>query len=188
MCIFTKIIASITYIVRSVHYNSMNMHHTSFFFQPGPEQQAHPAGREALSLPGGSPLSGSPRQRTPPSPAEYEQCERCVNKWPFSCHGIRALRIYWCRHPNGSCKARNPFLSFLLFFPEPQPRLSFFGDDCQPPAPLRIKGCQGEPMMTSGGGNLISGEVIRNERAPHCGVAKIEDAEKLRQERKGRKK
>jgi hypothetical protein len=38
--------------------------------------------------------------------------------------------------------------------------------------------------MTSGGGNLISGEVIRNERAPQCGVAKIEDAYKLRQKRK----
>ena len=111
----------------------MNMHHTSFFFFFLPEQPAHPAGREALSLPGGSPLSGSPRQRTPPSPAEYEQCERCVNKWPFSCHGIRALRIYWCRHPNGSCKETESLPSFFSF-PEPQPRLSFLGSSL--PAPF----------------------------------------------------
>ena len=38
--------------------------------------------------------------------------------------------------------------------------------------------------MTSGGGNLISGEVIRNERAPQCGLAKIEDAYKLGQKMK----
>ena len=69
-----------------------------------------------------------------PPPAECEQCERSVNKRPICCHGFRALRIYWCRHPNGSCKVRNPFLPFLLFFPEPQPRLSFFGSSL--PAPF----------------------------------------------------
>ena len=34
-----------------------------------------------------------------------------------------------------------------------------------------------EPVMTSGGGNLISGEVNRNERSPRWGVATIEVAE-----------
>ena len=31
--------------------------------------------------------------------------------------------------------------------------------------------------MTASGGNLIRGEIHRNERAPQCGVAKIEEAE-----------
>ncbi len=56
-----------------------------------------------------------------------------------------------------------------------------------PGAPY-LQASRGEPVMTSGGGNLISGEVIRNERAPQCGVAKIEDAYKLRQKRKERKR
>ena len=38
---------------------------------------------------------------------------------------------------------------------------------------------RGEPLMTSGGGNLIRGEVNRNERAPQCGVATIEVADAI---------
>ncbi len=36
---------------------------------------------------------------------------------------------------------------------------------------------QGEPLMTSGGGNLISGEVSRNKRSAQWAVAPIEAAE-----------
>ncbi len=32
---------------------------------------------------------------------------------------------------------------------------------CQPPLVVRMYKCQGDPMMTSSGGNLIIGEVIR---------------------------
>ena len=34
-----------------------------------------------------------------------------------------------------------------------------------------------EPVMTSSGGNFISGEINRNERSPRWGVATIEVAE-----------
>ena len=35
----------------------------------------------------------------------------------------------------------------------------------------------GKPLTTAGGRNLVSGEVNQNERAPQCGVAKIEVAD-----------
>ena len=34
-----------------------------------------------------------------------------------------------------------------------------------------------EELMTASGGNLISSEIMRNKRAPPCGVAPIEHAE-----------
>ena len=37
---------------------------------------------------------------------------------------------------------------------------------------------QGEPLTTAGGGSFVRGEVNRNERAPQCGVATIEVAER----------
>ena len=30
-----------------------------------------------------------------------DECERCVNKEPFHCHPVRALRIYRCTEQNG---------------------------------------------------------------------------------------
>ena len=30
-----------------------------------------------------------------------DECERCVNKGPFHCHPVRALRIYRCTEQNG---------------------------------------------------------------------------------------
>ncbi len=38
-------------------------------------------------------------------------------------------------------------------------------------------GVEGEALTTASGGNLVRAEVHRNERAPQCGVAKIEGAE-----------
>ena len=42
---------------------------------------------------------------------------------------------------------------------------------------MKRKAQEDEPLMTASGGNLIRGEIHRNERAPQCGVAKIEEAE-----------
>ena len=36
---------------------------------------------------------------------------------------------------------------------------------------------RGEPLRAASGGNTVRGEVNRNERAPQCGVAKIEVAD-----------
>ena len=40
-----------------------------------------------------------------------------------------------------------------------------------------LPGSGDEPPMTACGGNLIGGEIIRNEQCPLCGLATIEDAE-----------
>ena len=37
--------------------------------------------------------------------------------------------------------------------------------------------CQGEALMSAGGGKHIRAEVNRNEQAPQCGVATIEVAD-----------
>ncbi|MCR4886346.1 MAG: hypothetical protein K5919_05470, partial [Clostridiales bacterium] len=39
-----------------------------------------------------------------------------------------------------------------------------------------LPGSGDEPPMTACGGNLIGGEIIRNEQCPLCGLATFEDA------------
>ncbi len=45
----------------------------------------------------------------------------------------------------------------------------------QPPKPAFLE--EDEPPMTASGGNLIGGEISRNEQCPLCGLATIEAAE-----------